>query len=144
MDARTGIVSDERRAGDEDRRAEEEREEREAPGSVREDDLEPHAGLRYIARLFKILAALLILLMIGEVIVGLLQQGREAVVFLVVEATRLLVFAGFLWGAGDFALMQIESNHDIRATRILIARLLGRIEKVTDDDGPGEAPRRRV
>ncbi len=29
---------------------------------VRDEDLEPHAGLRYIARMFKILAILLILL----------------------------------------------------------------------------------
>ena len=145
MEPRTGtVVEDERRRGEEDRRGEAAREEREAPGSVREDDLEPHAGLRYIARLFKILAVLLILLMIGEVVVGLLQQGSAAIVFLVVEATRLLVFAGFLWGAGDFALMQIESNHDIRATRILLARLLGRVEKVTEEGAPSGMPRRRV
>jgi hypothetical protein len=27
------------------------------------------------------------------------------------------VFAAFLWAAGDMALMFIESNHDLRATR---------------------------
>src|SRR5688572_7380042 len=48
------------------------------PGAqVREDDLEPHAGLRYVARLFKMLAVLLILLLIGEVVVGLTQEGPE-------------------------------------------------------------------
>ncbi|MGH7475686.1 MAG: hypothetical protein ACRELD_05305 [Longimicrobiales bacterium] len=100
---------------------------------VREDDLEPHAGLRYIARLFKLLAALLVILLIAELIVGFMQEGRAAATFLMIEATRLIVFAGFLWGAGDIALMLIESNHDLRATRILLARLLGRVEAVEGD-----------
>lgn len=128
---------DERRQGTDDRRTP--ADERQVahtseglPGNVREDDMEPHAGLRYIARLFKVLAVLLLILMVGEIVVGLLQEGRGAVVFLVVEATRLLVFAGFLWGAGDFALMQIESNHDLRATRILLARLVGKVDRFTE------------
>jgi hypothetical protein len=90
---------------------------------VRDDDLEPHAGLRYIARLFKILAILLIVLMIAEVIIGLTQQGTSSLPTLMIEATRLIVFAGFLWGAGDMALMLIESNHDLRAARILLGRI---------------------
>ncbi|HEX6557906.1 MAG TPA: hypothetical protein VF021_00545 [Longimicrobiales bacterium] len=90
---------------------------------IREDDLEPHAGLRYVARLFKVLALLLVLLMIAEVIIGFSQQGGAAVGTLLIEATRLIVFAGFLWGVGDIALMLIESNHDLRATRILVGRI---------------------
>src|SRR5690606_28996869 len=91
--------------------------------TVRDGDLEPHEGLRYIARLFKILAVLLLLMLIFETIIGLVQQGGAAVATLVVEATRLIVFAGFLWGAGDIAQMLIESNHDLRASRILLGRL---------------------
>jgi hypothetical protein len=99
---------------------------------VREEDLEPHEGLRYIARLFKVLAILLILLLIGEVVIGLVQEGGDAIPTLLVEATRLIVFAGFLWGAGDLALMLIESNHDLRATRILMGRLNGKMERLVD------------
>lgn len=95
---------------------------------VRDDDLEPHAGLRYIARLFKLLAILLLLLLIAEAVLGLIQQGQAAIPTLLVEATRLIVFAGLLWGAADMALMLIESNHDLRATRILVGRLNGHIE----------------
>ena len=97
---------------------------------VRDEDLEPHEGLRYIARLFKVLAVLLILLLIGEVVIGLVQQGNDAIATLLVEATRLIVFAGFLWGAGDIALMLIESNHDLRATRILVGRLNNRVQRL--------------
>ncbi|HET9985155.1 MAG TPA: hypothetical protein VFQ38_16255 [Longimicrobiales bacterium] len=96
---------------------------------VREDDLEPHAGLRYVARLFKVLAILLVLLLVAEVAMGLAQQGASALPTLLVEATRLVVFAAFLWAAGDFALMLIESNHDLRAIRILLGRLAGKIDR---------------
>ena len=90
---------------------------------VREEDLEPHAGLRYIARLFKVLAILLVLLLVGEIVMGLVQDGTSAIGTLLIQATRLIVFAAFLWASGDLALMLIESNHDLRATRILLGRL---------------------
>lgn len=102
---------------------------------VREEDLEPHGGLRYIARLFKVLAILLLLLLVAEVIIGLVQQGQRALPTLLIEATRLIVFAGFLWGAGDMALMFIESNHDLRATRILVGRLNARLQRVMEHQG---------
>lgn len=99
---------------------------------VREEDLEPHAGLRYIARMFKILAILLVLLLVAEIVIGLVQQGQSAIPRLLVEATRLIVFAGMLWGAADLGLMLIESNHDLRATRILVGRLNGRIQRLEE------------
>ncbi len=107
---------------------------------VREEDLEPHAGLRYIARLFKLLSILLILLLIAEIILGLVTQGRDAVPTLLVEATRLIVFAGLLWGAADIALMLIESNHDLRATRILVGRLNGRVGRLEEAWRGGAPP----
>jgi hypothetical protein len=118
--------------------------EREAQGppvaQVRDEDLEPHAGLRYIARLFKFLALLLMVMLIAEVIIGLQQGGTAAIGTLLIEATRLIVYAGFLWGAGDLALMLIESNHDLRATRILLGRVQARMEKLVES---GEMTGRR-
>ena len=116
---------------------------------VREEDLEPHAGLRYIARLFKVLAILLLLLLVAEAIIGLVQQGQTALPTLLIEATRLIVFAGFLWGAGDMALMFIESNHDLRATRILVGRLNARLQRIMqhqglEDDAPTPGERQRA
>lgn len=121
--------------GVEPRRSERRHEERAGPppdAMVRGEDLEPHEGLRYIARLFKVLAVLLILMLVFEVFIGLAQQGGEAIPTLVVEATRLIVFAGFLWGAGDLALMLIESNHDLRAQRILMGRLNSKMQRLAD------------
>lgn len=100
--------------------------------TVRGEDLEPHEGLRYIARLFKVLSVFLVLLLIGEVVIGIVQLGNEAIPTLLVEATRLVVFAAFLWGAGDIAMMLIESNHDLRAARILLGRLNGKMQRLTD------------
>lgn len=97
---------------------------------VRDEDLEPHDGLRYIAKLFKALAILLILMFIAEIVIGLRHDGSAALATLLVEGTRTLVYAGFLWGAGDLAIMFIESNHDLRATRILLGRLNGRMDRV--------------
>ncbi|HET7230894.1 MAG TPA: hypothetical protein VFJ16_12870 [Longimicrobium sp.] len=117
-------------AVDDKRRHEEDEEHLPPEMDVRDEDMEPHEGLRYIARLFKILAILLILLLIGEVILGLMNRGNEAIPTLMVEATRIVVFAGILWGAGDMALMLIESNHDLRATRILVGRLNGKVARL--------------
>jgi hypothetical protein len=100
---------------------------------VREEDLEPHAGLRYVARLFKVLAILLGIMLIAEIIIGLTQQGSAAIVTLLVEATRTIVFGGLLWGIGDIALMLVESNHDLRATRILIGRMNQNVQAMVDE-----------
>lgn len=129
-------MNDERNA---ERRHHEE-EERLPPGArVRDEDLEPFAALRYIARLFKLLAVLLIFLLVAEVVLGLVQAGAAALTNLLVEATRLLVMAGFLWGIGDMALMLIETNHDLRATRILVGRLHNQVERLlaSREERPG-------
>lgn len=97
---------------------------------VREADLEPFAALRYIARLFKVLAALLVLLLIAEIVLGLTAAGTAALPGLLVDATRLLVFAAFLWAGGDLALMLVETNHDLRATRIIVGRLHHDVERL--------------
>lgn len=97
---------------------------------VREEDLEPFAALRYIARLFKVLAVLLVLLLIAEVALGIMAAGTAALAGLLVDATRLLVFAAFLWAGGDLALMLVETNHDLRATRILVGRLHHDLERL--------------
>ena len=127
-----GLHTERRDARDEDEGA------RTPQMDVRDEDLEPHAGLRYIARMFKILALLLILLLVAEIVIGLVQQGNAAIPRLLIEATRLIVFAGLLWGAADMGLMLIESNHDLRATRILVGRLNGKVSRLEAQYVPRE------
>jgi hypothetical protein len=90
---------------------------------VRTEDLEPYIALRYIARLFKVLAALLLVMLLGEVVTGLITSGIGAFMTLLGEATRLLVLAGLLWAGGDVTLLLIDAGHDLRVARILLGRI---------------------
>ena len=92
--------------------------------AVRAADLEPYIGLRYLSRLFRLIAVVLIVLLVSEVIAGLSADGYAAVTGLLAEASRLIVLAGLLWGTGDLAILLIDVGHDLRATRILIGRQL--------------------
>lgn len=89
---------------------------------VRSADLEPYTGLGYLSKLFKLMAAVLLLLLLSEVVTGLIAQGTAAIPTLLGEVSRLVVLAGLLYGSGDLALLLIDIGHDIRATRILLGR----------------------
>jgi hypothetical protein len=89
---------------------------------VRNADLEPYVGLRYLSKLFRLIAVVLILLLVAEVVTGLARQGADAIPTLVSEASRLIVLAGLLWGIGDLAILLVDVGHDLRAVRILIGR----------------------
>lgn len=97
---------------------------------VRASDIEPYIGLRYLSKLFKFMAIILVLLLVAEVITGLVQQGRAAIPTLLGEMSRLIVLAGLLWGTGDLAILLIDVGHDVRATRILVGRQIS--HHVTD------------
>ena len=89
---------------------------------VRTADLEPYVGLRYLSKLFRLIAVVLILLLVAEVVTGLTRQGAESIPTLVSEASRLIVLAGLLWGIGDLAILLVDVGHDLRAVRILVGR----------------------
>jgi hypothetical protein len=89
---------------------------------VRSADLEPYTGLGYLSKLFKLMAAVLLLLLLSEIVTGLIAQGMAAIPTLLGEISRLVVLAGLLYGSGDLALLLIDIGHDIRATRILLGR----------------------
>jgi hypothetical protein len=93
----------------------------EIPG-IRQSDLEPYVGLRYLSKLFKLMGVILALLLLAEIVTGVMAQGSAAVPTLLGEASRLIVLAGLLWGVGDLAILLIDVGHDVRAARILLAR----------------------
>jgi hypothetical protein len=87
------------------------------------DILEPHASLRYVGKLFKTLAVGLFLLLVAEIAIGVSQDGIDALPLLLLEVAQLLLFTGLMWGGGDLAYLVIETNHDIRASRVLLWQL---------------------
>ena len=93
----------------------------EIPG-VRATDLEPYVGLRYLSKLFRLIAIILLLLLVAEIITGLATQGSAAIPTLLGEASRLIVLAGALWGIGDLAILMIDVGHDVRAARVYMSR----------------------
>ena len=90
---------------------------------VRTQDLEPYVTLRYIARLFKVLAVLMVVMLIGEIVAGLSSQGAASLPELIGEITQMLVLAGLMWGGGDLTLLVIDAGHDLRVARILLGRI---------------------
>ncbi|HET9425465.1 MAG TPA: hypothetical protein VFO55_08845 [Gemmatimonadaceae bacterium] len=89
---------------------------------LRASDIEPYTGLRYLSKLFRFMAVVLLLVLVAEIATGLYTQGAAAIPTLLGEASRLVVLAGVLWGTGDLAHLLIDVGHDVRASRILMAR----------------------
>ncbi len=89
---------------------------------VRASDIEPYTGLRYLSKLFRFMAVILLLLLVAEIATGIYAQGAASIPTLLGEASRLIVLAGVLWGTGDLAHLLIDVGHDVRAGRILLAR----------------------
>ncbi len=82
---------------------------------IRTADIEPYTGLRYLSKLFRMIAVVLVLLLVAEVVTGIVRDGAEALTTLLAEVSRLIVLAGLLWGAGDLAILLIDVGHDVRA-----------------------------
>ncbi|HUP48880.1 MAG TPA: hypothetical protein VNA04_08820 [Thermoanaerobaculia bacterium] len=101
---------------------------------VRTQDLEPYVTLRYIARLFKILAILMIVMLVGEVVTGLMTDAGAALPTLIAEVTQMLVLAGLMWGIGDISVLLIDLGHDIRVARILLGRINAEMHRRASDN----------
>src|ERR671938_1126622 len=109
------------------------------PG-VRASDIEPYTGLRYLSKLFRVMAVIIVLLLVAEVVTGLSTIGSAAIPTLLGEASRLLVLAGLLWGSGDLALLLIDIGHDVRAGRVFMTRQTYHITALSQKLGATTSP----
>ena len=96
---------------------------------VREDDIEAVKGIRTIAVIFRGLSIILLLLMVLQAFFAVTSAVSLSPGVVVADAVRLIIFAGLLWGAGDLAVLFVKSHHDLRATRILMARVAHTLER---------------
>lgn len=101
----------------------------------RDEDIEPTERLHSVAILFRFMSGLLFVLMVLQIINGVTGTVELSYGVLFAEAIRLLIFAGLLWGAGDLADLFVKSHYDLRASRILLGRL---IRLVGQSPGQGE------
>lgn len=102
---------------------------------VREDDIEPVKGIRTIAVIFRGMAVILLLLMILQVFFAVTSTVPLSIGVVTADAVRLIIFAGLLWGAGDLAVLFVKSHYDLRATRILMARMTYMLRQMGESDG---------
>lgn len=109
-------------------------------GSVRQGDIEPYTALRWLGTLFKSAAVFLLVAIIGEFIAGLRFEGMAALPILLGELARTMVLAVVLWGGGDLVRLLITVGNDIRAERILLARLVFRTPNPGKQDPVGDPP----
>ncbi|HEU0053071.1 MAG TPA: hypothetical protein VFQ39_07830 [Longimicrobium sp.] len=100
------------------------------PWAVRAEDTEPYVGLQYVARLFKIVAMVVIVALTAEIVAAFATEGTRAFLPLFVEVIQGGVLAAILWGASDLTLLFIDVGHDVRAARVLLGRMSARMEPV--------------
>ena len=102
---------------------------------VREDDVESVRLIRAVVYLFRGMAVLLLLLAAVQIFSAVTSTVALSVGVVAAEVVRLVIFAGLLWGGGDLAVLWIKSHYDIRATRILVARIAYMTRKIGEADG---------
>lgn len=107
-------------------------------GSVRQGDIEPYTALRWLGTLFKSAAVFLVVAILGEFIAGVRSEGVRAMPVLLGELARTIVLAVVLWGTGDLVRLMITVGNDIRASRILMARLVFRTPNPRGRKGPAD------
>ncbi|HEX9108498.1 MAG TPA: hypothetical protein VF832_14740 [Longimicrobiales bacterium] len=110
-----------------------------APGMVRQTDIEPYTGLKWVSRLFKAASIFLFVALVGEFIAGLRYDGVRSMPVLLGEAARTFVVAVVLWAGGDLVRLFVHLGHDIRAERVLLARLVSRTPAAEHEDARAQA-----
>jgi hypothetical protein len=108
-------------------------------GTVRGSDVEPYTALRWVGTMFKAAAIFLAVAILGEFIAGVRFEGTAALPTLLGALARTTVLAVLMWGGGDLVKLLIQLGNDVRAERILLARLVHRTPPLPGESTAQEA-----
>ena len=103
--------------------------------TVREDDIETVKGIRAVVYLFRGMAVVMLLLAAVQALSAITATVPLSIGVVAAEEVRLIIFAGLLWVIGDLAVLWIKSHYDIRATKILVARMEYMMRQMGEADG---------
>jgi hypothetical protein len=122
---------------EQDRRAQ-----RSQAAAIRMGDQRPYTALRWVSTLFKSAAVFLVVAIVAEFIAGIRAEGWAALPFLLGEVARAVVLAIVLWAGGDLVRLLLQIGRDLRAERVLLARIAYRMPPLDGRSGD-TAPLRR-
>ena len=108
---------------------------------VRDDDVDSTAGLHWAAILLRVMAGVFFLRMVAQVLFDVTSTADVSNAALFDQTIHFASFSALLWGAGELADLALKAHHDLRATRILMARLAHRAAQSgepTNAPGVGE------
>lgn len=118
--------------------ADEQRTREEHVGKVRATDIEPYTALRWVGTLFKAAAIFLFVAIVGQFVADVRYHGAVELPTILGELARTVVLAVVLWGGGDLVRLMVQLGNDVRAERILLARLVHRTPSVARESAADE------
>jgi hypothetical protein len=91
--------------------------------AIRQGDHGSYTALRWVSTLFKSASVFLAVAMLAEFIAGIRAEGWSAMPILLGEVARATVLAVLLWAGGDLVRLLLQIGRDLRAERVLLARI---------------------
>lgn len=117
----------------------ERRAQRHRAAAIRSGDHGPYTALRWVSTLLKSAAVFLAVAVLAECIAGIRAEGWSALPILLGEVARATVLTILLWAGGDLVRLLLQIGKDLRAERVLLARIAHRtspLEMAGDPSSP--------
>lgn len=94
--------------------------------AIRKGDQGSYTALRWVSTLCRSAAVFLGVAVFAECVAGIRAEGWTAVPILLGEVARATVFSIVLWAGGDLIRLLLQIGRDLRAGRVLLARIAHR------------------
>lgn len=101
---------------------------RNRPAAIRKGDHRSYTSLRWVSILFKSASVFLAVAVFAECVAGVRTEGWALLPLLLGEAARVAIFSIFLWAGGDLIRLLLQIGRDLRAERVILARIAHRTD----------------